>query len=62
MQTTGDTGKPFDSTIIPDSCWLGGLKIDVSYDESLYKNRKVVGEARYPSQSIIVNSIVLNVQ
>ncbi len=60
--TTEKTSAPFESAIIPKSFWLGGLQIDVSYDENLYKNRKVVGEARYPSQSIILDSVVFNKQ
>lgn len=59
---TGNSGKPFQSSIIPTSFYLGGLQIDVTYDENLYKNRKIVGEARYPSQSICLDSVVLNKQ
>lgn len=54
--------KTFESAIIPDFFWLGGLKIEVTYDENLYKNRKVVGEARYPSQSIILDTAVMEKQ
>ncbi len=61
-QARKNTSVPFESAIIPDSFWLGGLQIDVSYDENLYKNRKIVGEARYPSQSIFLDSVVLNKQ
>lgn len=61
-KTTENTCKPFESDIIPKSFWLGGLQIDVSYDENLYKNRKIVGEARYPSQSITLDSVVLSKQ
>ena len=61
-QVSGKTHKPFEPDIIPKSFWLGGLQIDVTYDENLYKNRKIVGEARYPSQSITLDSVVLNKQ
>lgn len=61
-KNTESISVPFESAIIPKSFWLGGLQIDVSYDENLYKNRKVVGEARYPSQSITLDSVVLNKQ
>jgi hypothetical protein len=62
-QATGTkTSKPFESAIIPSSFWLGGLKIDVSYDENLHKNRRIVGEARYPSQSIVLDSVILSKQ
>ena len=62
VQVAGNSHKPFESDIIPKSFWLGGLQIDVSYDENLYKNKKIVGEARYPSQSICLDSVILNKQ
>lgn len=60
--TCTNTSKTFESDIIPKSFWLGGLQIDVSYDENLCKNRKIVGEARYPSQSIVLDSAVMSKQ
>jgi len=61
-QFVGNNAKPFESDIIPSSLWLGGLKIDVIYDENLHKNRRIVGEARYPSQSIVLDSVILSKQ
>jgi len=62
VQVPENGHQPFESTIIPKSFWLGGLQIDVSFDENLYKNRKIVGEARYPSQSITLDSVTLSKQ
>jgi hypothetical protein len=60
--STETTGNQFVSAIIPQSFWLGGLKIDVSYDENLYRNRKIVGEAQYLAQKIILEPSILNKQ
>ncbi len=55
-------GKPFKSEIIPDSFWLGGLQIDVVIDENLLKSRKLLGEAQYPAQRIVLDSGLLKQQ
>ena len=60
--TPGNASKPFESAIIPDSFWLGGLKIDVVFDENFYKTRKIVGEAQYPPQRIILDSTIMSRQ
>ncbi len=62
IQASETSHQPFESTIIPKSFWLGGLQIDVNFDENLYKNRKIVGEARYPSQSITLDSVTMSKQ
>lgn len=62
VQASENALQPFESTIIPKLFWLGGLQIDVSFDENLYRNRKIVGEARYPSQSITLDSVTLSKQ
>ena len=62
LQAPGNSGKPFESAIIPKSFWLGGLQIDVNYDENLYKNKKIVGEARYPLQSIALDPSITKKQ
>lgn len=58
----GNASKPFESAIIPDSFWLGGLKIDVAFDENFYKTRKIVGEAQYPTQKIILDTTIMSKQ
>jgi len=62
IRTTESSGKSFESAIIPKSFWLGGLQIDVRFDENLYKNKNVVGEAGYTSQSISLDSSILKKQ
>lgn len=62
IQLTGNNGKPYESYIIPESFWLGGLQIDVNFDENLLKNRKILGEANYPAQKIILDSSLLKKQ
>ena len=44
----------FESTIIPKSFWLGGLKVNVQIDESLKHNR-MIGQADYVSQEIRID-------
>ena len=51
-------GSSITSSIIPKSFWLGGLKIDVHYDDSLCEIRRVIGEARYSAQSIMLDPTV----
>jgi predicted SprT family Zn-dependent metalloprotease len=46
--------------MIPKSFHLAGLKITVKLDLNLYRDHKVVGEARYPQQQIILDSRVLS--
>ena len=46
---------PVESAIIPTSFWLGGLKIDVVFDESLIKSKNIIGEARYCKQQILLD-------
>lgn len=47
-----------DSSIIPTSFWLGGLKIDVVYDNTMVKTKQVIGEARYAYQQILLDPSV----
>jgi len=61
-QATGTSGNPVESSIIPDSFMLGGLQIEVQFDPSLCRNRKVLGEARYPAQQIVLDPSVSGLQ
>jgi hypothetical protein len=45
--------------MIPKEFNLAGLKIKVELNPNLYQERKIVGEARYPSQTISLDSTVL---
>lgn len=48
--------------MIPRSFQLCGLTIDVKLDPDLYRTRKIVGEARYPDQLIILDTSTLGLQ
>lgn len=61
-QVNVNSGKSFESDIIPASFWLGGLKVDVTYDDTLYKERKIVGEAQYTTQRILLHTTILSRQ
>lgn len=50
------------SSIIPTSFWLGGLKIDVVYDNTMVKTKQVIGEARYANQQIRLDPSVAPMQ
>ncbi|MDD2364538.1 MAG: hypothetical protein PHN84_00090 [Desulfuromonadaceae bacterium] len=50
------------SSIIPTSFWLGGLKIDVVYDNTMVKTKQVIGEARYAYQQILLDPSVAPMQ
>jgi len=50
------TVPPFRSTIVPKSFMLGGLKINVQLDDTLVNTKKVIGEARYAEQVVILDS------
>ena len=56
------TDEKVESPIIPSLFWLGGLKIDVVFDKNLYKTKKLVGEAQYPLQKIILDPTITNKQ
>lgn len=46
--------------MIPKSFSLAGLKIDVTLDPNLFQNRKILGEAQYTKQRIVLDSSVLS--
>lgn len=50
-----DRKEEFFSTIIPKAFWLGGLKIDVSLDDTFVKEHKCLGQALYHRQEIIID-------
>jgi hypothetical protein len=45
--------------MIPSEFQLAGLMIKVILDPDLFKNRKVLGEARYHDQQIILDTSIL---
>ena len=51
-----------ESDIIPSSLWLGGLKIDVVYDDTLVKIKQLIGEAKYSEQKIFLDPSVAPLQ
>lgn len=53
---------PIESSYIPKSFWLGGLKITVERDDALIESRKVIGEARYSEQKILLDPSVAPLQ
>ena len=55
-QLSDVTCPPFQSTIVPKSFMLGGLKINVQLDDTLVNTKKVIGEARYAEQAVILDS------
>jgi hypothetical protein len=46
----------FKSSIVPQSFRLGGLKIDVLLDDTLVNTKKVIGEAHYVDQTIVLDT------
>lgn len=60
-QTTGQSSDTFDSSIIPQSFWLGGLKVNVKIDETL-KHDRMIGRADYTSQEIRIDPSVASLQ
>lgn len=61
-QQTEQTDAHIASSIIPASFWLGGLKIDVVFDETMVKAKQVIGEARYAQQQIHLDPSVAPLQ
>ena len=57
-----EQGAALTSQLIPKSFWLGGLQIEVQFDTTLCRNRKVLGEARYPTQCIVLDPSVSGLQ
>ena len=53
---------PIESSYIPKSFWLGGLKITVERDDALIDAKKVIGEAHYSSQKIVLDASVAPLQ
>lgn len=41
--------------MIPRKIQLAGINIDVVIDRTLYKDRKIVAEAQYPPQRIVID-------
>lgn len=54
-QVTAASAKRIESEVIPTSFWLGGIKIDVVYDDTLVKTRQVIAEAQYGRQRILLD-------
>lgn len=48
------------TTIIPKVIQLGGIKITVEIDPTLFKNRRILGDAQYPPQKIVLDPTVLD--
>lgn len=61
-QQTEQSDSHTPSSIIPTSFWLGGLKIDVVYDNTMVKTKQVIGEARYVNQQIRLDPSVAPMQ
>ncbi len=59
---SAETPKVSFSSIIPKSFWLGGLKIDVHFDESLVVEKNVIGQASYTAQEILIDPSVAPLQ
>jgi hypothetical protein len=47
-------------SIIPTSFQLAGMTITVEKDDALFKERKILGEALYPQQKIVLDSDLLH--
>jgi hypothetical protein len=47
---------------IPTTVQLAGLTITTTIDDNLFKERKILGEARYPQQQILVDGDLLHDQ
>jgi rubrerythrin len=62
IRTNEVTGTEVESSIIPSSFWLGGLKIDVEYDNTLARNKNFIGEARYSEQRVVLDPSVSPIQ
>lgn len=45
-------------SIIPRQLKLAGLTIDVVLDNTLFKEKGIVGEARYPAEQILIDNSV----
>lgn len=45
--------------LIPKEFHLAGIKVKVVLDPTLHERRKIVGEARYPDQTILLDNKVL---
>ena len=51
-QNATQPSKTFRSSIVPKSFMLGGLRINVNFDDNMVNNRKIIGEARYAEQAV----------
>ncbi len=47
----------FSSKLIPKSFNLGGLTINVEFDDTLCKNKKMIGEAQYHMLRIVLDTV-----
>jgi hypothetical protein len=62
IETSSHAATIVESTIIPSSFWLGGLKINVEFDDSLVRTKQCIGEARYSKQMITLDPSVAPLQ
>jgi hypothetical protein len=46
--------------LIPKEFFLAGIKVKVILDPTLHATRKIVGEARYPDQQILLDNKMLS--
>lgn len=47
----------FSSKLIPKSFNLGGLTVNVEFDDNLCKNKKMIGEAQYHMLRIVLDTV-----
>lgn len=62
IETVSHATSMLESTIIPKSFWLGGLKINVDFDNTMVKMKRCIGEANYSKQLIKLDPSVAPLQ